>query len=449
MSRARTAYECSACGWRTAQFLGRCAQCGAWGSLTEQQTAPVRAAAGPRAAAVEVARLPDVDLSAEQRHRTGLPELDQVLGGGLVPGSVVLLGGEPGVGKSTLMLQAAAGLVRQGLRVGYVCGEESPRQVRLRARRLGLDHADVLLFSGETLQPVLAAAEEAAVDFLVIDSIQTVAVEGVEGRTGGPAHLTESAAVVVGWAKRTGTAVVLTGHVTKAGDLAGPRVVEHLVDVVLYFEGGESGVLRILRATKNRFGATDEVGVFEMTGAGLRSVENLGDVLLATRDPAASGSAVTAVLEGSRTLVVEIQALAVPSTLAVPRRIAAGIEVARLHLVLAVLARRAGIGAGNLDVVVSTSGALRVRDAGADLALAVAVASAVRDRALAPDLAFLGEVALSGALRTVPQLERRLHELRRLGFRRCVVPPGVESESGVRLLHARTLRQALEAALAG
>lgn len=449
MSRARTAYECSACGWRTAQFLGRCAQCGAWGSLTEQRTAPVRTAAGPRAAPVEVARLPDVDLSAEQRHRTGLPELDQVLGGGLVPGSVVLLGGEPGVGKSTLMLQAAAGLVRQGLRVGYVCGEESPRQVRLRAKRLGLDHADVLLFSGETLQPVLAAAEEAAVDFLVIDSIQTVAVEGVEGRTGGPAHLTESAAVVVGWAKRTGTAVVLTGHVTKAGDLAGPRVVEHLVDVVLYFEGGESGVLRILRATKNRFGATDEVGVFEMTGAGLRSVENLGDVLLATRDPAASGSAVTAVLEGSRPLVVEIQALAVPSTLAVPRRIAAGIEVARLHLVLAVLARRAGIGAGNLDVVVSTSGALRVRDAGADLALAVAVASAVRDRALAPDLAFLGEVALSGALRTVPQLERRLHELRRLGFRRCVVPPGVESESGVRLLHARTLRQALEAALAG
>ncbi len=449
MARSKVGYECSACGWRTAQFLGRCAQCGAWGSLSEQRAAPARAGTKPGRPAVEVALLPEVDLAAEQRHRTGLPELDQVLGGGFVPGSVVLLGGEPGVGKSTLMLQACSGLVGRGLRVGYLCGEESPRQVRLRAKRLGLDNTEVLLLSSESLQPALEAAEEAAVDFLVIDSIQTVAVEGVEGRTGGPAHLTESAATVVSWAKRTGTAVVLTGHVTKSGDLAGPRVVEHLVDVVLYFEGNESGLLRILRATKNRFGATDEVGVFEMTGSGLRSVENLGDVLLATRDPEASGSAVTVVLEGSRPLVVEVQALAVPTTLAVPRRIAAGIDLARLHLVLAVLARRAGIGAGHLDVVVSTSGGLRVRDAGADLALAAAVASAVRDRPLPPDLALLGEVALSGAVRTVPQLERRLQELRRLGFRRCVVPPGLETESGVRLLPARTLREALATALQG
>jgi len=441
--KLRQRYVCSSCGWQTIAYVGRCSQCQAWNSLTEIAEARPARSQSPSAAAEAVA-LGEVPTDGEVRLVTGIGEFDQVLGGGLVAASVVLIGGEPGVGKSTLVLQAADALARRGARVGSLCGEESPRQVRMRAERLGLADSPVRLLTSPQLGPVLARAEAEGFDVLVIDSVQTVVVEGVESRTGGPAQLTEIAAAAVAWAKATGTAVILTGHVTKGGDLAGPRLLEHLVDVVLYFEGADSGLVRVLRAVKNRFGATDEIGVFEMTGGGLRSVEQPAHLFLAGRDLEASGSVLTAVMEGTRPIVVEVQALAVPSHLAVPRRTAVGIEAPRLHLLLAVLARRAGVNAGTYDVVVSASGGLRIRDSAADLALALALVSAVRDEPLPGDLAAVGEVALSGAIRPVVQLGRRLAELERLGVRRCIVPAGADLPAvPLELTPAATLRQAV------
>jgi DNA repair protein RadA/Sms len=285
---------------------------------------------------VGLAAVPEADV---ERHRTAIPELDGVLGGGLVPGSLVLVGGEPGIGKSTLMVQAAARLAGTGLVVGYVCGEESPRQVRMRAARLGLEQAPVTLIPETNLDAALVAAEGMGANVLVVDSIQSVYIEGLDTRAGGPAQLAEAGARLMAFAKSNEIATVLTGHVTKGGEIAGPRLLEHLVDAVLYFESAESGALRVLRAVKNRFGATDEVGVFEMTGEGLRSVDNPSAAFLEAGDPSASGCAPTVIIEGSRPIVIEIQALAVPSFLAAPRRIASGLETS-LHLLLAVLARR-------------------------------------------------------------------------------------------------------------
>ncbi len=381
------------------------------------------------------------------RLTTDIPEFDRVLGGGLVPGSLVLVGGEPGIGKSTLMLQAAARLACRGIGIAYVCGEESPRQLRMRATRLGVSGLGITLIPETGLEAALAAAEGLGVPVLIIDSIQSVSVEGLESRSGGPAQLTEAGARLLGWAKSNEIATVVTGHVTKGGEIAGPRLLEHLVDAVLYFESAESGLLRILRAVKNRFGATDEVGIFEMTGEGLRSVESGSAAFLDGADRSASGCAVTAVIEGSRPLALEVQALAVPSQLAAPRRIASGLETARLHLLLAVLARRGGLSASSMDVVATVSSGLRLRDPGADLAVAVALASAIRDRKLDPAVALLGEVALSGAVRQVQQIPRRLAELARLGFRRCIVPTGTPACEGIELVPVGTLRAALREAL--
>lgn len=458
MARSRVGYRCNACGWQTIAYVGRCNECAAWNTL-EQVTENARSGGGrisgrasgnlrPSAAAVPAAtmRLVDVPDTEGTRLPTGISELDRVLGGGLVPGSLVLVGGEPGIGKSTLVLQAVALLAAAGHSVAYVCGEESPRQVRMRATRLGVEDSPITLIPETNLESALAAAEAAGVTALVIDSIQSVYIEGLDTRSGGPAQLAEAGARLVSWAKGNDIATIITGHVTKGGEIAGPRLLEHLVDAVLYFESAEAGALRVLRAVKNRFGATDEVGVFEMTGEGLRSVENPSAAFLEASDPSASGCAATVTIEGSRPLVVEIQALAVPSFLSTPRRIASGIETSRLHLLLAVLARRGGLNAGNLDVVATVSGGLKLRDPGTDLAVAVALASAVRDQALEPRTAFMGEVALSGAIRPVSQPARRLAELARLGFTRAIVPKGTPSADGITILPADTLRDALAAA---
>jgi DNA repair protein RadA/Sms len=345
------------------------------------------------------------------------------------------------------MLQTAARLASRGVGVAYVCGEESPRQLRMRATRLGVSGEGITLIPETGLEAALAAAEGLGVPVLIIDSIQSMNVEGLESRSGGPAQLTEAGARLVGWAKTNEIATIVTGHVTKGGEIAGPRLLEHLVDAVLYFESAESGLLRILRAVKNRFGATDEVGIFEMTGEGLKSVESASAAFLDATDRSASGCAVTAVIEGSRPLAIEVQALAVPSQLAAPRRIASGLETARLHLLLAVLARRGGLSAANLDVVATVSGGLRLRDPAADLAVVSALASAVHDRQLDPATAFLGEVALSGAIRPVQQAQRRLSELARLGFRRCIVPSGTPACDGIELVPVGTVKAALRAAL--
>lgn len=374
---------------------------------------------------------------------TRIEELDRVLGGGLVPGSLVLVGGDPGIGKSTLVLQAAARLASEGRAIAYVCGEESPRQVRMRATRLGVADSRITLVPETSLDAALAAAEGMGADVLIVDSIQSVYVEGLETRSGGPAQLSEAGARLVAFAKGNEVATIVTGHVTKGGEIAGPRLLEHLVDAVLYFENAEGGAVRVLRAVKNRFGATDEVGVFEMTGEGLQSVENPSSALLENHDAAASGCAVTAVIEGSRPLALEVQALAVPTNLAAPRRIASGLETSRLHLLLAVLARRGGVTTGNLDVVASVSGGMRLRDPGADLAVLAALASAATDRPLPRATGFLGEVALSGAIRPVQQAQRRLAELARMGFTRCVVPHGTPAVEGMRLESVRSVREAL------
>lgn len=411
------------------------------GAPAAQLASRRRAEVAP-AATIALASVPD---GAGERLATEIPEFDRALGGGLVAGSLVLVGGDPGIGKSTLMLQAAARLALRGVAVTYVCGEESPRQVRLRAARLGVESAPITLVPETNLESALAAAEANGAAACIIDSIQSVYVEGLESRAGGPAQLAEAGARLVAFAKGAGIATIVTGHVTKGGEIAGPRLLEHLVDVVLYFEGAESGALRVLRAVKNRFGATDEVGVFEMTGAGLRSVENPSAAFLESHDPEASGCAVTAVVEGSRPLAVELQALAVPSFLATPRRIAAGMETSRLHLLLAVLARRGGLNATNLDVVATVSGGMRLRDPGADLAVLAALESAIRDRPLDRWTAYLGEVALSGAIRPVINSGRRLQELARLGFRRCLVAAGTPAIEGITLIPVTNVREALVA----
>jgi DNA repair protein RadA/Sms len=428
-------------------YAGRCGECQAWNSL--EQHAETRNAGPGRssgaAAPGKTLALADVPDEPGARMTTDIEEFDRVLGGGLVPGSLVLVGGDPGIGKSTLVLQAAAKLAAHGNTVAYVCGEESPRQVRMRASRLGIGEAAVTLIPESSLDSALAAAEAIGASVLIIDSIQSVYVEGLETRSGGPAQLSEAGARLVAFAKGNDIATIVTGHVTKGGEIAGPRLLEHLVDAVLYFETGDAGAVRVLRAVKNRFGAADEVGVFEMTGAGLQSVENPSSALLEGRDLEASGCAVTAVIEGSRPLALEVQALAVPTNLASPRRIASGLETARLHLLLAVLARRGGINFGAMDVVATVSGGMRLRDPGADLAVVAALASAATDRTLPRGTAFLGEVALSGSIRPAQQAQRRLAELARLGFAHCYVPAGTQGVEGLRLHSVGTVRDLLVA----
>ena len=445
MARANRGYKCRECGWTTAAFVGKCAQCQAWNSLEAfaETRAPTAVRGNAPALPARTVALNEVPDESGTRLSTRIEELDRVLGGGLVPGSLVLVGGDPGIGKSTLMLQAAARLAADGKRVAYICGEESPRQVRMRASRLGVGDAQITLIPEPGLDSGLAAAEALGADVLIIDSIQSVYVEGLDTRSGGPAQLSEAGARLVAFSKGNEIATIVTGHVTKGGEIAGPRLLEHLVDAVLYFENAEGGSVRVLRAVKNRFGATDEVGVFEMTGEGLQSVENPSSALLENHDSGASGCAVTAVIEGSRPLALEVQALAVPTNLASPRRIASGLETSRLHLLLAVLARRGGVNTGSMDVVASVSGGMRLRDPGADLAVLAALASAATDQPLPRATAFLGEVALSGAIRPAQQVQRRLAELGRMGFTKCVVPEGTQPPEGMQLVTVRTVRDAL------
>ena len=445
MPRAVRGYKCRECGWTTAAYEGRCTQCQAWNTLEQFSEAPRPGSLRlPTAAAPgRTLLLADVEDDPGRRVATRIPEFDRVLGGGLVPGSLVLVGGEPGIGKSTLMLQAAASLASLGSRVAYVCGEESPRQVRMRATRLGVEAAPITLVPESGLDAALAAAQAIGAEVVIIDSIQSVFVEGLDTRSGGPAQLSEAGARLVAFSKGNEVTTIVTGHVTKGGEIAGPRLLEHLVDAVLYFESADGGSVRILRAIKNRFGATDEVGVFEMTSEGLQSVENPSSALLESHDSDASGCAVTAVIEGSRPLALEVQALAVITNLASPRRIASGLETSRLHLLLAVLARRGGINAGSMDVVASVSGGMRLRDPGADLAVIAALASAATDQPLPRGTAFLGEVALSGSIRPVHQAQRRLAELARVGFRRCLAPHGTSGFEGIELVTVRTVREAL------
>jgi DNA repair protein RadA/Sms len=397
--------------------------------------------------------LSDLSEADVARIPVGIGELDRVLGGGLVPGSIVLVGGEPGIGKSTLLLQAAAGLSAAGP-ILYATGEESTAQVRLRAVRLGLlggaAGAAVNVFAESSVARIVETARAARPVALVVDSIQTATVDELEGPAGSVGQVRESALRYMELAKGDGIAVLLVGHVTKEGSLAGPKTLEHLVDAVLSVEGDRSGSLRLVRATKNRFGSTEEVGVLEMGEAGLREVPDPARAFLVEHDAAAPGSVVGATLEGSRALLVEVQALVVPTGYGTPRRTAIGLDPGRLALLVAVLARRAGIGLGSHDVYANLAGGLAADDPGLDLAVAIALASTFRDRPVAAGTVAIAEIGLLGELRSVGGLERRLREAARLGFTRALVPPGRGAPPaipGIALVTVRTVREALDVAL--
>ncbi len=459
--QARSVFACQECGHESPKWLGRCPDCAAWNSFVEQ--APARA---PRASNGPVAlSSPPVELSQltgddEPRLALGLPEFDRVLGGGLVPGSLTLLGGDPGIGKSTLLLQVAARAVghgrsarlEPGRRVLYLSGEESARQVKMRAARLGLVGDGLFVLTETNLNSALREAESLIPALLIVDSIQTVYSEGAPQAPGSIAQLRQCTMDLMRWAKGSGVPVFIVGHVTKDGDIAGPRLLEHIVDVVLYLEGERFSSYRLLRGVKNRFGSVDEVGVFEMTGEGLHGVENPSAAFIAERAADAVGSAVMPALEGSRPLLVEVQALTSPSVTPAPRRTANGLDFSRLLLVSAVLGRRLGIALASQDIIASVVGGLRVHEPASDVALALAIVSSHRDKPVAPDLVALGEIGLSGELRSVSQLERRLLEAERLGFRRCLLPATSlrqpRPKSKLELLSAATLREAIKLAVA-
>jgi len=427
-AKAHSVFRCTECGAEQPKWTGRCDACGEWNTLVEEVVRPAPKQAHRRTDArthgspgSEPVRLADLSAEAVPRWRTGLAEFDYVLGGGIVPGSLVLVGGEPGIGKSTLLLQVAARLEAAGIPTLYASGEESPDQVRLRADRLEEPAGRVHVLAETVLERVIEQAETLDAKVLVVDSIQTAYTDELEGAPGNVGQVRECAARLMRFAKESGPSVLLVGHVTKGGGIAGPKTLEHIVDTVLYFEGEGSLDHRILRATKNRFGGVDEIGVFEMTSAGLVPVANPSATFLAARHAGISGSAVTALMEGTRPMLVEIQALASRAGFGTPQRVSAGLDHRRLAVLLAVLERRASLPFGDLDVFVNVVGGVRLSEPSSDLAIVAALISSVRDRALPADALFLGEVGLGGEVRAVAGAERRLAEAARHGFRRAFV----------------------------
>ena len=423
-AKAGSVFRCSECGAEQPKWGGRCDACGAWNTLVEEPTGRPGGRAVGRSG--DLTGRPPVRLSAVEgggvgRWRTGLAEFDFVLGGGVVPGSVVLVGGEPGIGKSTLLLQCAARLERAGVTTLYVSGEESPEQLRLRADRLADDPGQVHVLGETRLEAILHHAAALGARVLFLDSIQTSYTEALEGAPGNVGQVRECAARLMRFAKESGPAVLLVGHVTKDGGIAGPRTLEHIVDTVLYFEGESSLDHRILRAVKNRFGSVDEVGVFRMTGSGLEPVAEPAAAFLASRVTGISGSAVTALMEGTRPMLVEVQALATKAGFGTPQRVATGLDHRRLALLLAVLERRGGIPFRDLDVFVNVTGGVRLLEPSTDLAVTAALVSSVANRPIPADALFLGEVGLGGEIRPVAAIERRLAEAARQGFHRAFV----------------------------
>jgi len=438
MSRRTLSFICQNCGAAHSRWQGKCEGCGEWNTLVEEggerPSGPSRKSGKGRTFALE-----PLSGSAQDAPRcaSGIGEFDRVTGGGFVRGSVLLLGGDPGIGKSTLLIQAAAALARTGERSVYISGEEAVAQVRLRAERLGLQDADVELAAETAVEDIITTLSQGRTPrLIVIDSIQTMWTGTVDSAPGTVTQVRGSAQALIRFAKRSGATIILVGHVTKDGQIAGPRVVEHMVDAVLSFEGEGSHQFRILRAVKNRFGPTDEIGVFEMTGAGLREVVNPSELFLSERDLGQPGTAVFAGIEGTRPLLVEMQALVAPSSLGTPRRAVVGWDPSRLSMVLAVLEAHCGVRLGGHDVYLNVAGGLRIQEPAADLAAAAALVSSLTAAPLPADAVYFGEVSLSGAVRPVAQAPARLKEAAKLGFSRAVVPDaarGETAESGLQL----------------
>lgn len=446
--RPRSQYRCSDCGGVTPKWAGQCPDCGAWNTLEEVAAAPSGAGSGTRRGpGVRPQALTAVAATGEQRRSTGIGELDRVLGGGLVPGSVTLLGGDPGIGKSTLLLQCLAALASDTPAL-YVTGEESAAQVSLRARRLGVADVPLQLLAETSVERILEAADAERPAVLVIDSIQTMFTDALQSAPGAVAQVRESAARLVRWAKDTDTALFIVGHVTKEGTLAGPRVLEHMVDTVLYFEGDGGSRWRMIRAVKNRFGAVNELGVFAMDDGGLKAVRNPSAIFLSRHPEPVSGSVVLVTREGTRPLLVEVQALVDTSPLNQPRRVTLGLEQNRLSMLLAVLHRHAGIAMFDQDVYVNVVGGVRVSETAADLAVLAAALSSFRDRPLPADLAVFGEVGLAGEIRPVPNGEERLREAAKHGFTRALVARAnapKKPPAGLEIIAATRLGDAIDA----
>ncbi len=421
MAKAKTTFICQQCGANSPAYLGRCPTCGAWQSMVE--TIAERRAPSTSRRVISAAQ-PLNALGASESERITLPieEMNRVLGGGLVAGSLVLVGGDPGIGKSTLVLQAAAALAGQIGRVLYVSGEESAQQIRIRADRLGIRSDDLWILAETDLAEILAGADADPPGLLIVDSIQTVYLDEITSAAGSVSQVRECTSRLAQWAKPKNIPVMIIGHVTKEGTIAGPRVLEHMVDAVLYLEGDRYHQYRILRSVKNRFGSTDEVGVFEMVDAGLREVRNPSEAFLEERSGQAAGSTVAVTMEGTRPILVEVQALTATTSYGIPRRSANGFDNSRLQLLVAVLQKRVGLPLGSQDIYANVVGGLRIAEPAADLAVALAIASSFNDLRADPATVAIGEIGLSGELRSVSQLERRLNEAARLGFRRGIVP---------------------------
>ena len=449
--KAKTVFFCTDCGNETPKWMGQCTACGSWNTVVEQPSYTRQKSAGD----TDRARLPratpqglqNLDASAEMRIKTGFKELDRVLGGGAVVGSLVLVGGSPGIGKSTLLLQIC-GMIDDSLKVLYVSGEESERQIKMRAERLGVVGSGVFVLAETEISEILAAADEMKPDILIIDSIQTLYNPDMTSSPGSVGQVKDCATSLLRLSKDSGITVFLVGHVNKEGAIAGPKVLEHMVDCVLYFEGERAMNFRVLRAAKNRYGSTNEIGVFEMLDDGLSEVANPSEILLSGRPEDTPGACVTCVIEGTRPILAEIQALVTPSSLSMPRRNSNGIEYNRAMMLLAVLQQRGGLRIGGCDAYINVIGGLSIDDPGADLATVLALASAYRDKTVRGDVAAFGEVGLTGELRQVSQIDQRLAEIARMGFKACILPYSAKSRrqpaEDLELIFVKTISEAIK-----
>lgn len=447
MAKSKTIYLCQSCGHSSYKWLGRCPDCNAWNSLAEEMV--IEDKRGVRALAEKSVPEPisQLNMAEEDRVKTGIIELDRVLGGGLVPGSAVLIGGDPGIGKSTLLLQAMGKFAERGIKVLYVTGEESMRQIRLRGERLGAVHADLLVYAETSLERILETLKDVKPGVLVIDSVQTVSSELFESSPGSISQVRETSARLIRAAKSLEVPVFLVGHVTKDGSIAGPKVLEHMVDTVLYFEGERGHPFRILRAVKNRFGSVMEIGVFEMKEKGLQEVSNPSEIFLAERPEGASGSAVVSSLEGTRTILVEVQSLVCPTLFGMPRRTVVGVDYNKVMLLAAVLEKKAGIALANHDIFIKVAGGIRLDEPAIDLGIIASISSNFLDKPVEPKTVIFGEVGLAGEVRAISQVEPRVKEAEKLGFKTCILPgdnlKGLKKYGQMRLEGVATVKEAI------
>ena len=454
MAKAKTVFYCTSCGNETPRWQGRCPACGAWNTMEEHIEKPaasgVKAKSAPVGQSRHPQRLRDVERDGETRFSTGMGELDRVLGGGAVAGSLVLVSGAPGIGKSTLLLQICSSLCA-GRKVLYVSGEESERQLKLRAERLGVEPEELFILSETRLSDVLEAVSETDPDILIVDSIQTLYNEDNDSSPGSVSQVKDCTMSMMHLSKSGGITVFVVGHINKDGNIAGPKVLEHMVDCVLYFEGDPNSSYRLLRAAKNRFGSTNEIGVFEMRDMGLVEVPNPSQMLLDGRPEGASGTCVACVMEGTRPVLAEVQALVAKTTMNVPRRASDGFDFNRAVLMLAVMEKRAGMKLSLFDAYINVIGGLRLDEPGADLPVVLALASSYRDQCVADDLVAIGEVGMTGEIRSVSNMNQRLAEITRLGFKKCIIPRSgsekLDIPAGLTVYRVRNIREAIETAL--